>query len=119
MQSAADILTQKLAGQDIPAAVQRLALDEAAHCIKNYCNRDFVPWQLNYTWANMAQDIIKGRYTQSNTGDIPDNEIGSIRVGDVTISRGSNLIAHRVSVDELTKIYASELNNFRTFRWGK
>lgn len=118
MQSAAEILRQKMDGQDIPAATQALALDEAAQLIKNYCNREFVPWQLNYTWANMAQDIIKGRYTQQNTGDIPDNEIASIRAGDMTISRGANLVAHRVNVDDLTKIYSAELNNFRTFRWG-
>lgn len=118
MQSATDILRQKLEGQDIPAATQALALDEAAQLIKNYCNRSFVPWQLNYTWANMAQDIIKGRYTPTKAGDIPDNEIGSIRAGDVTISRSNELVAHRVNVDDLTKIYAAELNNFRTFRWG-
>lgn len=118
MQSAADILRQKLDGQDIPATTQALALDEAAQLIKNYCNRDFVPWQLNYTWANMASDIIKGRYTQTKHGDIPDHEIASIRAGDVTISRSADTIAHRVNVDELTKIYAGELNNFRRFRWG-
>lgn len=118
MQSAADILRQKLEGQDVAAATQALALDEAAQIIKNYCNRDFVPWQLNYTWANMAQDIIKARYTPTAAGDIPESEVASIRAGDMTISRGKDFIAHRVNVDELTKIYSSELNNFRTFRWG-
>lgn len=118
MQSAADILRQKLAGQDVPAATQSLALSEAEQIIKNYCNRPFVPWQLNYTWANMAQDIIAARYTQAAAGDIPDNEVASIRAGDMTISRGKDFVAHRVNVDELTKIYSSELNNFRTFRWG-
>lgn len=118
MQSAADILKQKLEGRDIPAATQARALDEAAQLIKNYCNRPFVPWQLNYTWANMAQDIIIGRYMKSGTGDIPDHEIASIRAGDMTISRGADFVAHRVNVDDLTKIYAAELNNFRTFRWG-
>lgn len=118
MQSAADILRQKLDGQDIPRATQALALDEAAMLIRNYCNRDFVPWQLNYTWANMAADIIKGRYTQAKAGDIPDSEVGSIRAGDMTITRSNELVAHRVNVDELTKIYAAELNSFRTFRWG-
>lgn len=118
MQSAADILRQKLDGQDIPDATQALALDEAAQLICNYCNRDFVPWQLNYTWANMAQDIIKGRYKAGSGGDIPDHEIASIRAGDMTITRSSQTIAHRVDVDNITQIYAAELNNFRTFRWG-
>ena len=116
MQSAEDILKQKLDGQDIPVATQALALDEAAQLIKNYCNRPFVPWQLNYTWANMAQDIIKGRYTKSE--DIPEYEISSIRAGDMTFSRSKDFVAHRVNVDELTQIYAAELNKFRTFRWG-
>ena len=118
MQSAADILRQKLQGQDIPTATQALALGEAEQVIKNYCNREFVPWQLNYTWANMAQDIITARYTPGKAGDIPDSEIGSIHAGDMTISRSADLVAHRVNVDELTKIYSSELNSFRTFRWG-
>lgn len=119
MQSAADILRKKLEGQEITTTTQRLALDEAENLIKNYCNRDFVPWQLNFTWANMAQDIIKARYTQTEAGAIPDNEIGSIHAGDMTISRSAELVAHRINVDELTKTYASELNNFRTFRWGR
>lgn len=117
MQSAADILRQKLDGQDIPEATQALALDEAARLICNYCNREFVPWQLNYTWANMAQDIVTARYAPKKAGDIPDHEIGSIRAGDMTISRSAELVSHRVNVDELTKIYAGELNSFRTFRW--
>lgn len=116
MQSAVDILRQKLEGQDIPAATQAFALDEAARLIRNYCNRSFVPWQLNYTWANMAQDIIKARYMQTRA-DIPNHEIASIKAGDVTITRSAETIAHRVNVDELTKIYASELNQFRTFWW--
>jgi hypothetical protein len=116
MQCAADILQQKLDGQNIPAATQVLAMSEAEQIIKNYCNRDFVPWQLHYTWANMAQDIIKARYMQTRA-DIPNHEIASIKAGDVTITRSAETIAHRVNVDELTKIYASELNQFRTFRW--
>ena len=118
MQSAADILKMKLDGQDIPAATQALALDEAAQLIMNYCNRASVPWQLNYTWANMAQDIIKGRYAKGRKLDIPDHEIASIRAGDMTISRSKDFVAHRVNVDDLTKIYSAELNHFRTFRWG-
>ena len=115
---AAEILSRKLQGQDIPADVQSLALEEAAQVIKNYCNRDSVPWQLNYTWANMAQDIITARYIKTQPGDIPDHEIASIRAGDMNISRGANFVAHRVNVDELAAIYSSELNNFRKFRWG-
>lgn len=118
MQSAAEILRQKLEGQDIPADTQQLAIDEAGQLIKNYCNRVSVPWQLNYTWANMAQDIIKGRYTQTKPGDIPDHEVASIHAGDMTISRGADFVAHKINVDDLTKTYAPELDNFRTFRWG-
>lgn len=118
MQSAADILRQKLSGQDVTAATQAIALNEAEQIIKNYCNRDFVPWQLNYTWANMAQDIIKARYAGTNTGEIPQHEVASIHAGDMTITRGADFVAHRVNVDEITKIYSSELNNFRKFKWG-
>ena len=118
MQSAAEILRQKINGQNVPEATQKLALDEAGQLIKNYCNRQTIPWQLNYTWANMAQDIIKARYTQTKAGDIPDHELASIHAGDMTITRGADFVAHRINVDEITKIYASELNNFRTFRWG-
>ncbi len=117
MQSAADILKQKLNGQNIPTATQALAMNEAEQLIKNYCNRDFVPWQLNYTWANMAHDIIKARYS-TYSGDIPEHEIASIKAGDMTITRSADTIAHRVNVDELTKIYATELNHFRKFRWA-
>ena len=118
MRSAAKILDDRLDGLDIPQKTKNIALDEAARIIKNYCNRDAVPWQLNYTWANMAQDIITARYTQTKKGEIPDHEIASIHAGDITISRGTGFVAHRVSVDEITKVYASELNNFRNFRWG-
>ena len=118
MQSARQILDRKLEGQDIAADLRVLALDEAAQLIKNYCNREAVPWQLNYTWANMAADIIKGRYTKAAAGDIPDHEVASIHAGDMTITRGADFVAHRVNVDEITKIYSAELNSFRRFRWG-
>lgn len=119
MQSAADILRIKCEGQDIPTNIQDIALDEAARLIKNYCNRPFVPYQLNYTWANMAKDIIVARYTNTTAGTIPDNEVASISAGDMTITRNANLVAHRVNVDELTEIYREDLNKFRTFGWGR
>jgi hypothetical protein len=118
MKSAKEILDARLDGQDIPQDKRDMAMEEAAQAIRNYCNREAVPWQLNYTWANMAEDIIKARYTPRQAGDIPDNELASIRAGDMTFTRGADFVAHRVNVDELTKTYAGELNNFRRFRWG-
>lgn len=118
MNSALEILNAKLQGTDTPPTVIALALDEAGQLIKNYCNREFVPWQLNYTWANMALDIIKGRYPQAGSAGMPDSEIGSIKAGDMTVTRSAEFVAHKVNVDTLCATYAGELNNFRTFRWG-
>ena len=118
MQSARDILNQRTEGEEIPANVKEMALSEAEQIIKNYCNRPFVPWQLNFAWAGIAHDIVQARYIQKKADGIPDNEVASIRAGDMTISRGAEFISHRINLDEITKIYASELNPYRRFRWG-
>lgn len=119
MVTARDFLMLEIKGLDIASEYIDLALKEAEQIILNYCNRTTVPWQLNFVWAHMAHDIIIARYaSKDSTTGFPDSEIGSIRAGDMQITRSADFTTHRVNVDELTKIYASSLDNFRLFNWG-
>lgn len=122
MASAKDILSIKCTSIDgATAAMQALALDETERFILNYCNLVSVPLEANYLWANMALDLLKGSYLSDNTSSldaIRPEEVGSMSAGDMSVSRDTNLIAHKVDLDSLLFNYREQLNQFRRIPWG-
>lgn len=101
--------------------VQTLALKETERFILNYCHISTIPSEACFLWANMALDLIKGSYlpTQSDALDaIKPDEVTSISAGDMSLSRDSNLIAHKVDLDSLLLNYREQLNEFRRMDWG-
>ena len=54
-----EIVNLKIVDATITEPEKALAVGEVEQVIKNYCNIDEVPEALNYTWANMAVDLVK------------------------------------------------------------
>lgn len=122
-----EIVNLKIADATITEPEKELAVGEVEQVIKNYCNIDEVPEALNYTWANMAVDLIKYNYESNNSGgevaaDAAD--VSSIKVGDTQIqlgggsnSRAKVLNSHRPNLDQIVMNYKSQLNKFRRMVW--
>lgn len=112
----------------------QLAVDEVEQVIRNYCNicaTDTIPVELNFTWANMAVDLLKYT-TASNTADagsgteVDSADVSSIKIGDTQISlggagstnqRAAALKSHSATLDALTLNYRAQLNKFRRVVW--
>lgn len=111
-----EIVAAKLAGQDISEAAQELAIDEVKQTILNYCHIDTVPAALNYTWANMALDLLL--YQQGVTsGETQTGPVSSISEGDTTVTFGGEN-AHQAKLDDMVLDYRAQLQTFRQVKWG-
>lgn len=128
--TALEIITNNLQGSDISQLAITQAVDETAYVIKNYCNIQDIPDGLKYTWANMAEDLVRYRdaRTKADAGTLPaasSDNVAELRVGDTTIKLGGNnressskeLKAHTVDADSLIMNYQSQLNKFRRMVW--
>lgn len=113
MTSVREILLRKLEGKAFTEGELDVALEEVEQCIKNYCNLRSVPAALRFTWANMAAELLS-QSPQSGGNTIPANEIASIAVGDVTVTRKRSSAAE---LDDLVLSYRTQLNQFRRMRW--
>ncbi len=122
MRSANEILSIKCSGlEGATQEMRKLALEETAQFIKNYCNIDSIPSKMNFIWANIAYDLMKGAYISPESSiecDIKPCEVNSVSAGDMSVSRGSDTIAHRVNLDDLVLNYKDQLNKFRRVDWG-
>lgn len=119
--NANEILQAKARGLDgATPDVQKMALEEVKVFIKNYCRISYVPTELNFVWANMAFDLLQGAYLRESTmGDaISPTEASSMTVGDMSISRGSDTINHKITLDDLLLNYKDQLNKWRRIDWG-
>lgn len=112
MKTAREILVSKVEQLAVGEEELDAALEEVEQCIKNYCNRSLVPDGLRFTWANMAADILRATPRASGGDSIPANEIASVTVGDVTVTRRRSR-----SLDDVLLAYNPQLNNFRRPRW--
>ncbi len=112
MTSVREILIRKLDGLPFTDGQLDTALEEVEQCIKTYCNLSAVPDALRFTWANMACDRL--RASAGVSAGIPDNEIASIAVGDVTVTRKR---AAALDLDAIVLSYRAQLNAFRRMRW--
>ena len=131
-----DIIKAKL-GIDTPSeSLLNYNIDEIEQTIKNYCNLDYVPKELTYTFVNMVCDLntYDSQVVQDNTPSEDGNEdisispsgVNSVRVGNTTISFGSGsdtstrnraLRSHQANLDQLILDYKSQLNKFRKMVW--
>lgn len=131
-----DIIKAKL-GIDTPSGtLLNYNVDEIEQAIKNYCNLDYVPKELTYTFVNMVCDLntYDSQVVQDNTPSEDGNEdisisssgVNSVRVGNTTISFGSGsdtstrnraLRSHQANLDQLILDYKSQLNKFRKMVW--
>lgn len=131
-----DIIKAKL-GIDTPSGtLLNYNVDEIEQTIKNYCNLDYVPKELTYTFVNMVCDLntYDSQVVQDNTPSEDGNEdisispsgVNSVRVGNTTISFGSGsdtstrnraLRSHQANLDQLILDYKSQLNKFRKMVW--
>ena len=122
-----EIVNLKITDATITEPEKALAIGEVEQVIKNYCSIDRVPEALNYTWANMAVDLIKYNYESNNSGGevvVDAADISSLKVGDTQIqlgggssSRAKVLNSHRPNLDRIVMNYQSQLNKFRRMVW--
>lgn len=134
-----EIAKSKLKNVDVSDDEIQIALDEVEQVILNYCNIYEVPEALNYTWANMAVDLIRFQFATNNSdsglGGGTDEDgvpigmsISSISVGDTTtsfksasktdISNNSKALgSHIPALDGLVMNYTPQLQKFRKVVW--
>lgn len=123
MRSASEILTIKCEGvAGATPSMRVLALEEVEQFIKNYCNINSIPSEMNFIWANMAFDLLNGAYLSadiiSSSESIRPCEVTSFSAGDMSVSRGSDTMAHKVDLDSLLFNYKDQLNRFRRMNFG-
>ena len=113
-----DMVRHKVYNLTINDFDMKMGIDEAESVIKNYCNLQSIPSELFFVWSNIACDILRANHSSAATTEaIPSNEVGSITVGDISITRASNLSSHKVNLDDLVLDYKNALNRFRKTRW--
>lgn len=116
--SALDILKSKVKNTNLTDEDYEAASKEAEQTIKNFCNISTVPSDLEYVWANIAADILRSSSSFADPSNpIPADEIGSISVGDVSITRSSRKSGHSVDLDSFILNYKSILLKYRLLRW--
>lgn len=130
--TALEILQAKTSVSNIPVESLLLAINEVEQAIKNYCNIEEVPPELNYTWANMAMDLALYQYEIDNPvigaidESIDSSDVSSIKIGDTSIdlkgnsgnsSRARALKSHRPNLDGILMNYQSQLKSFRRMVW--
>jgi hypothetical protein len=109
----------------------QLAIDEVEQTIKNYCSVSLVPAELNFTWANMAVDLLKYDHAVNSTGDVSDidsSEVSSLKIGDTQVQLGGTsekstnqrataLRSHVAGLDAIIMNYKDQLNKQRRMVW--
>lgn len=114
------LVDHKLRGaQGISKDIIKMAIDEAEQVIKNYCNITKVPAALNFTWANMACDIVKSLNAEE-TGEPVNGGPASLTMGDTTVSISNTQSGsgHVVDLDGLIQNYKEQLQKFRRIKWS-
>lgn len=93
-----------------------LYIAEVGQSIKTYINSSRIPKELDFVYANMVIDLIKGEQRKLD----PDSQqtVSSIREGDTTVQYGSAKVESRErATEQLLFDYAKQLNKFRKLRW--
>ena len=108
--TALEILTLKLANDEISKTQKGLAIAEIEQTIKDYCHIPDVPQGLNFVWANMAADLIRYKPDSETTG-----RASSITEGDTSVSFEKD--EWRDILDSLVLNYKHQLQTYRRVKW--
>ena len=131
-----EIVTAKVNNDLIPTIDIQMAIDEVEQVILNYCNLKTIPDALNYTWANMAVELlqyqteVKAKQEEGSSllenADVELSEIKSITQGDTQIilgntssinNRAKALNSHAANLDTLVFNHKQQLQKFRRLVW--
>lgn len=93
-------------------AILEFTIERVDDAIKNYCNIDKIPEELNTTVLSMAMELYRLENFGNKEGK---KEVKSIRVGDTDTtfetSKDMNI------AEELLKDYKAQLAPYRKIRW--
>lgn len=118
MTSTRDIIKAKTSGMELTDTEISLALEEVGIAFQNYCSRCDIPDRARFLIANLAVDLLRSQHAGDSDGsDIPDGELGSINVDDVSLSFDASKRSHVVNLDDILLNYREQLNQFRKMRW--
>lgn len=130
-----EIINAKAANLSYSSNLVSMAIEEVGVVIRNYCNQEpewAIPTALDYTWANMALDLLayeKERLipiVDVAIGVIENSDISSLRIGDTTVALGGSggttlrskaLRSHQQHLDDITMNYRQQLTRFRRMAW--
>ena len=126
-----EILNLKFKDTGIEDAEKLLAIEEVTQAVKNYCNIEKVPEQLNFVIANMSIDLLRYQSSVASADTLDINNIGttdisSLKIGDTTIQLGEGsptndtVIAkksHVPNLDEIVMNNKEQLQKFRRMVW--
>lgn len=112
-----DIVKLKLPLDDqTPELLLKMHIEEVGRSIKTYCNRNDIPSELQFTYANMVVDLINGEKRRTE----PDGQssVSAIKEGDVQVTFGSARVETKErATEQLLFDYSKQLNKFRKLRW--
>ena len=91
----------------------QFVLDLACDKVKNYCNIEIIPKELENTVVRIAVDLWR---TEGYGGEEKPKEVTAVKRGDVSTSFASVSTCDNVQSDYLSK-YKAQLNSFRKLRW--
>lgn len=126
-----EILNVKFKGTGIDETSKMLAIEEVTQAVKNYCNIEKIPEQLNFVIANMSIDLLRYQSSVASADTLDINNIGvtdisSLKIGDTSIQLGEGsptndkLIAkksHVPNLDEIVMNNKEQLQKFRRMVW--
>ena len=88
-----------------PTARIELDIARVTQQVKNYCNLEEIPEELNFTIADMVAVLQRARMGDNLT-------ITEVDLGDTSYSFCTD-----IAIDGLVKDYQANLNAFRRLRW--
>ncbi len=91
-------------------------IKEVAQAIKNYCNRNDIPKELEFVHANMVIDLIS--FKENSNSEDGNLIVKSITEGDTQVTLENNKASLSESLTQnILFNYTSQLNKFRKLRW--
>ncbi|MCJ8008906.1 hypothetical protein ACFFF5_21055 [Lederbergia wuyishanensis] len=111
-----DIVKAKLPESKPEDSILNIHIEEVGQSIKTYCNREDIPPELRYVYANMVVDLLNHQNrVNSEEGQ---SSVASIREGDVTVQFGAARVkSTEEEMKSLVFNYKDQLNRFRKLRW--
>ncbi|MGG0718684.1 phage head-tail connector protein [Robertmurraya massiliosenegalensis] len=111
-----EIVKAKLPSEGTPSdQLLEMYIDEVRQSILTYCNRNDVPADLNFVYANMVVDLITEESRKADSD--AQQSVESIKEGDTQVTFGSiSKSASETSTQQILFNYKSQLNRFRKLR---